>query len=84
MLLSLDTDRTPLERRLLPERAIDKDIAISWVRMYGMGRVFYCGFGHTSDRFWNPPLLEHLLAGIQFALGDLKADARPSVKGKAR
>ena len=26
------------------------------------------------------PLLEHLLAGIQYALGDLKADDSPSVK----
>jgi hypothetical protein len=26
------------------------------------------------------PLLEHFLAGIQFALGDLKADATPSAR----
>jgi hypothetical protein len=28
--------------------------------------------------FWNAPLLEHFLAGIQYALGDLKADSTPS------
>ena len=27
------------------------------------------------------PMLEHLLAGIQYALGDLKADDSPSTKG---
>ena len=26
------------------------------------------------------PLLEHILAGMQYALGDLKADDSPSVK----
>ena len=29
------------------------------------------------------PLLEHLLAGIQYTLGDLKADDSPSVKAGA-
>jgi hypothetical protein len=26
------------------------------------------------------PMLEHVIAGIQYALGDLKADDSPSVK----
>jgi type 1 glutamine amidotransferase len=75
ILLSIDMSKTDLDpqRRLLPERAIDKDFPISWVRMYGRGRVFYSGLGHNSDTFWNPALLEHFLAGIQFALGDLTA-----------
>jgi hypothetical protein len=40
-------------------------------------------FGHDADVFWNAPILQHFLAGIQFALGDLKADARPTVKPAA-
>jgi hypothetical protein len=28
------------------------------------------------------PMLEHLLAGTQYALGDLKVNDRPSVKPK--
>jgi hypothetical protein len=28
------------------------------------------------------PMLEHVLAGVQYALGDLKADDTPSVKPK--
>ena len=86
ILLSVDMHKTDLDpkHRLLPERAIDKDFAISWARMYGQGRVFYCGLGHNPDTFWNPALLKHFLAGIQFALGDLKADAEPSVKERAQ
>ncbi len=86
ILLSVDITKTDMnpKRRFLPERAIDKDFGISWVRMYGKGRVFYSGLGHNPDIFWNPALLQHFLAGIQFALGDLKANTQPSVKGKAR
>ena len=62
----------------------DNDYAISWVRSYGKGRVFYCSLGHNPDAFWNTPILEHFLAGIQFALGDLKANTKPSAAGGAR
>ncbi len=30
--------------------------------------------------FDNPQMLEHILAGMQYALGDLKADDSPSAK----
>ncbi len=80
VLLSIDTERTDMNssRRFLPERAADKDFAISWIRNYGKGRVFYSSLGHNSHVFWNAPVLAHFLAGIQFALGDLAADARPT------
>jgi len=56
----------------------DGDFALCWVRQYGKGRVFWSGFGHYEDLYWNPQMLEHYLAGIQFALGDLEADTTPS------
>jgi type 1 glutamine amidotransferase len=52
----------------------------SWIKNYGQGRVFYCAFGHREEHMWNPPLLKHYLAGIQFASGDLQADSSPSQK----
>jgi len=58
----------------------DQDVPISWVRNYGEGRVFYCSFGHNPAVFRNAAVLQHLLDGIQFALGDLEADATPSVQ----
>jgi len=58
----------------------DNDYALSWIRDYGKGRVFYCAFGHDDAIWWNPAILRHYLAGIQYALGDLKADATPSAK----
>ena len=50
---------------------------ISWVDNFGEGRVFYCSLGHRDEIYWNPVILEHYLAGIQYALGDLKADDVP-------
>jgi type 1 glutamine amidotransferase len=72
------------KRRFLPERAADKDFGIAWVKRYGRGRVFYNALGHTPEVFQDPKLLQHFLAGIQYALGDLKADDTPSAKLKKR
>ena len=60
----------------------DGDYAVSWIRNYGQGRVFYSVLGHTASDFWEPWILRHFLAGIQFALGDLAADATPSAAKK--
>ncbi len=79
VLLSIDTERTDMNpsRRFLPDRAAERDFAISWIRNYGRGRVFYSSLGHNSHIFSNGPVLAHFLAGIQFALGDLPANASP-------
>ena len=58
----------------------DKDYAVSWVRQEGSGRIFYCGLGHNNSVFWDKPVVQHYLDGLQFVLGDLKADATPSAK----
>jgi hypothetical protein len=74
VLLSIDADKTGAARRILPVRKQDMDFPMSWIRRHGKGRVFYTGLGHSPQVFWNAPLLAHLLAGIQYALGDLPAD----------
>jgi hypothetical protein len=86
VLLSIDTARTDMDpkRRFLPERAADKDFALEWIKQYGKGRVFQTSLGHNPHIFWNPTLLQHFLAGIQFVLGDLEVDASPSAKPAAK
>ena len=59
----------------------DHDYALSWIKRDGKGRVFYMTHGHDESVYAKTPLLEHLLAGMQYALGDLQADDSPSVKG---
>lgn len=75
VLTCLDLDKTQD-----PLRRADKDYAVSWIRTYGKGRVFYCSLGHTASSYQNPTVLAHYLAGIQYALGDLAADATPQPK----
>jgi type 1 glutamine amidotransferase len=60
----------------------DHDYGLSWVRPEGKGRVFYEAHGHDESIYAIKPMLEHLLAGAQYALGDLKAIDTPSVKPK--
>jgi type 1 glutamine amidotransferase len=58
----------------------DGDYALSYIHREGKGRVFYEGHGHSDRVYAMTPMLEHLRAGIQYVLGDLKADDSPSVK----
>jgi len=75
VLLKLDTSKTKD-----PGRRDDGFYAVTWVRPYGKGRIFYCSLGHTAKAYMTPAVLKHYLAGIQYATGDLKADA--SVKAE--
>ena len=80
VLISLDTARLDLERDGV-QRA-DLDFAVSWIREEGAGRVFYSSLGHRFEIFTDPTILQHWLAGIQYALGDLDADATPREEGR--
>lgn len=61
-------------------RRTDGDYGLSWIRHEGKGRVFYEALGHSEHVYAMTPILEHVLAGIQYALGDLPADDSPSMK----
>jgi type 1 glutamine amidotransferase len=81
VLLSLDMSKPRNEKRGMPDKKRpDNDYAISWIRDFGKGRVFYCSIGHNNEIYSNPVMLRYYLAGIQWAIGDLKADATPSAK----
>lgn len=43
---------------------------MAWYHEYDGGRVFYTGLGHTSESFYEEEYLLHILAGIQYAIGD--------------
>lgn len=72
MLLALSADKTNLKKGKYGEDGL---YPISWLRQYGEGRTFYCSLGHRDEIFWNPVVMKHYLAGLQFVLGDLEADA---------
>jgi type 1 glutamine amidotransferase len=69
------------DKGLESSKRLDGDYPLSWIRREGTGRVFYQALGHHESIYYNnPAMLEHILAGIQYALGDLEADDSPSVK----
>jgi len=82
VLLSIDTAKTDMKQTpsLGKVERADNDYALAWVRQYGRGRVFYCGFAHHPSVFWDPKMLQFYLAATQFALGDLRAPTTPSAK----
>ena len=80
VLLSIDVDKTDMNQgRPCNKPCVrpDHDYAVSWIRSYGKGRVFFCILGHNPTLYMTPPLSEYFLAGIQFILGDLEVDTTP-------
>lgn len=77
-LLVLDVEHMPSAVR--GNRKKDGPYPISWASTYGKGRTFYCSLGHRQEIYWNPAILKHYLAGLQYVLGDLEADATPTSK----
>ncbi|HUT13627.1 MAG TPA: ThuA domain-containing protein [Thermoguttaceae bacterium] len=76
VLLSMDAAKGDPDKR----GREDGDNAVAWIQQVGQGRTFYCSLGHQHQIFWNPVLLQFYLDGVQYALGDLKADATPSAE----
>ena len=82
ILVSLDLEATGEPNVKATINREDKDLALAWIKPYGEGRVFYCGFGHFHELFWNPVIQQFILDGTQFAAGDVDADMTPSAKLK--
>jgi type 1 glutamine amidotransferase len=91
VLLSLDLTQTPdptadpkmawlkeAVKRLEASTGREKDYPISWVKPYGKGRVFYVSLGVQKAPYFSPLFLQYLLAGTQFALGDMPCNVTPS------
>ena len=82
VLLSLDMTKEKNHEPLADKKDIkdpaDVDVAVSWCRTWGDGRLFYTNLGHNDMTFADEMVLSHILDGIQYALGDLEADATPS------
>jgi len=80
VLTSIDYAKMPAEVKAqepAPQRS-DHDYALSYIQREGKGRVFVEVLGHDESIYKMTPMLAHILAGIQYALGDLQADDSPS------
>lgn len=75
VLLSIDPRTTNMGARWINRK--DNDFALAWVKPYGRGRVVNTSFGHRSELYSNPQVLQFYLDAIQFAAGDLAAPIEP-------
>ena len=79
VLMRLDENKIDLKNPRV--HRTDKDFAVTWVKPYGKGRVFYSTLGHVEDVYDNPMIKQMYVEGIKWALGltegDTKSHAKP-------
>jgi type 1 glutamine amidotransferase len=80
-----------------PNKKTPGEFPIAWCKQFGKGRIFYTSLGHRED-IWdaNTPsdfkrsnerevslaYQQHILAGIQWVLGQAKGSAKPQAKSR--
>jgi len=74
-LLEMDISKIKTDKRL--EKLPPMKRYTAWIKRQGRGHVFYCSPSHYPASFDQPALLQFMLGGIQYALGDLDCDATP-------
>ncbi|MEO7649528.1 MAG: ThuA domain-containing protein [Bryobacteraceae bacterium] len=78
VLMSVDTSTVDLTK---PEvHRADKDFAVTWVRPYGKGRVFYSALGHREEVWNRADIRKMWVEGVQWALGITPGEAAPRPK----
>jgi len=73
----VETDIAEKSRVLLTAEIDGARYPVAWIRRAGKGRVFYTALGHDAKTYRQSWFQNHLLAGVQYALGDIEADATP-------
>ena len=84
VLTSIDYTKMPADVKAQePEpKRTDHDYALSYIIREGKGRVFVEVLGHDESIYKLTPMLAHVLAGMQYVLGDLEADDTPTASLK--
>lgn len=75
VLMRLDASKIDLARKGV--HRTDGDFAVTWVRDYGKGRVFYSTLGHREEVWDRKDVQQMWLEAIKWAMGLTKGDATP-------
>jgi type 1 glutamine amidotransferase len=78
VLMRLDETKIDLKNKNV--RRTDGDFAVTWVKNYGKGRVFYSTLGHVEEAYDNPDIKKMYVEGIKWALGLTEGDTNPHPK----
>lgn len=60
----------------------DQDYGVAWVKGYGKGRTYFTPLGHTTTMYTDKRWTAHLLAAIQYLLGDISIDETPTARAR--
>jgi uncharacterized protein len=69
----MSMNKASIKGKSTPSRAQDQDYALAWCKPYGSGRVFYTALGHEHALWDSPAYQQHLMGGIRWALGAMRA-----------
>ena len=75
VLMRLDASKLDLKNKNV--HRTDKDFAVTWVKTYGKGRVYYSSLGHVPENWDNPALQKMYTEAIKWAMGLEDADTTP-------
>ncbi|MCX6623608.1 MAG: ThuA domain-containing protein [Acidobacteria bacterium] len=75
VLQRLDESRLDFTKQNI--KRTDQDFAVTWVKNYGKGRVFYSSLGHTVEAWDDPTVRKMYLEAIKWALKLTEGDATP-------
>ena len=62
----------------------DQDYGVAWVKGYGKGRTYFTPLGHTTIMYTDKRWTGHLLAAIQYLLGDIEHRRNAEREGEGR
>ena len=66
VLMRLDAEKLDLKNPKVHRQ--DRDFAVTWVKTYGKGRVFYTTLGHVEENFDKPEMQSMVAEAIQWAM----------------
>ncbi len=78
VLMSVDANSVDLTKKNV--HRTDKDFAVTWVRNFGKGRVFYSSLGHEEQVWDRPDIQQMWLEAVKWAMGMTQGEAAPRPK----
>lgn len=70
-------DESKLDVKHKDVRRTDGDFAVTWVREFGQGRVFFSSFGHTIESWDRPDIQKMWLEAVKWCMKLTGGDATP-------
>jgi uncharacterized protein len=80
VLMRLDASKLDLKNSRV--HRTDRDFAVTWVKMYGQGRVYYTTLGHVEQNWDDPRFHKMIIEAVKWSMGLVNADvtSRPLPK----